>query len=322
MCGCRIGTSFRLRPPTRSLLRNVTTLASTVPSLPVAQANQLLKSYADVVAAQRRKAFLSLVILFLCILVAAGVGEVRLGKLASDFPKFFDYIGRLFYLDSGKSVFTDPYEWFWGVTQNPKWLKLLLETILIAYLGTLMGFIGAFCCSFLAARNMGRSPWIAVTTKRLMEFSRTVPELVFALIFVVAFGLGPLPGVIALTVHSMGSMSKLFTEVVENIDMRPVEGLRATGASWTQMVRFAAVPQVLSSFASYGLLRFEINVREASIMGFVGAGGIGDELLISIRKFYYSDVSAILILLMVTVMLIDLATERLRHRLTNADNMR
>ena len=104
--------------------------------------------------------------------------------------------------------------------------------------------------------------------------------------------------------------------------MKPVEGLRSTGAGWVQTVRFAALPQVLSSFASYGLLRFEINVREASIMGFVGAGGIGDELLISVRKFYYSDVSAILILLMVTVMLIDLVTERLRHRLSHAETMK
>ena len=297
-------------------------MASAVPGLPPAQANKLLQSYNHVLASKRRKTLVICIIFVLVLLAAGWVGEVRPSKLASDFPKFFDYIGRLFYLDNGQFVLSDPYEWFWGVTQKTKWLKLLLETILIAYLGTLMGFAGAFCCSFLAARNMGRARWISLTTTRLMEFCRTVPELVFALIFVVAFGLGPLPGVIALTVHSMGSMSKLFTEVIENIDMKPVEGLRSTGAGWVQTVRFAALPQVLSSFASYGLLRFEINVREASIMGFVGAGGIGDELLISVRKFYYSDVSAILILLMVTVMLIDLVTERLRHRLSHAETMK
>ena len=291
-------------------------MARFVQSLPAAQSDVLVRTYASAIAAKRRSMILGGVILLLCLFLSGIVGEVRIGKLVSDFPKFFDYIGRLFYLDSGKLVFTDPYEWFWGVTQKPKWLKLLLETILIAYLGTLIGALSGFALSFVAARNMGRSRWLAVLAKRWLELCRTVPELVFALIFVVAFGLGPLPGVIALAIHSTGALGKLFTEVVENIDMKPVEGLQATGANWMQTVRFGAMPQVLSSFASYALLRFEINVREASIMGFVGAGGIGDELLISIRKFYYSDVSAILILLIVTVMLIDLGTEQLRNRLS------
>ena len=97
--------------------------------------------------------------------------------------------------------------------------------------------------------------------------------------------------------------------------MRPVEGLAATGATWIETVRFAVVPQVLSSFASYALLRFEINVRSAGVLGFVGAGGIGQEFLVAIRNFYYTDVSAILVLIILTVMAIDLGTERLRHRL-------
>lgn len=297
-------------------------LARFVQSLPAQQADLLVRTYGAAIAAKRRSMILAVVVLVLCLMTAGVVGEVRPGKLISDFPKFFDYIGRLFYLDSGKLVFSDPYEWFWGVTQKPKWLKLLLETILIAYLGTLIGFVGGFALSFVAARNMGRSPWLAALAKRFLEICRTVPELVFALIFVVAFGLGPLPGVIALAIHTTGALGKLFTEVVENIDMKPVEGLQATGASWVQTARFGAVPQVLSSFASYSLLRFEINVREASIMGFVGAGGIGDELLISIRKFYYSDVSAILILLIVTVMLIDFGTEQVRHSLTASEQPR
>ncbi len=140
-----------------------------------------------------------------------------------------------------------------------------------------------------------------------------MPELVFALIFVVAFGLGPLPGVLALAIHSTGALGKLFAEVVENVDMKPAEGVTAAGATWWQTVHLAIVPQVLSNFASYGLLRFEINVRGASVMGFVGAGGIGQELIECIRKFYYSDVSALLVLIIATVMIIDLATERLRY---------
>jgi phosphonate transport system permease protein len=133
------------------------------------------------------------------------------------------------------------------------------------------------------------------------------------MVFVVAFGLGALPGVLALTMHSAGTLGKLFTEVVESIDMGPVEGVSAAGGSWFARVRFGVVPQVLSSFASYTLLRLEINVRGAAVIGFVGAGGIGMDLLVAIRKFYYSDVSAMLLLIVLCVMLLDMASERLRH---------
>ncbi|ERM02343.1 hypothetical protein Q644_17200 [Brucella intermedia 229E] len=152
--------------------------------------------------------------------------------------------------------------------------------------------------------------------RRGLELLRTVPEIVFALLFVIAFGLGPMAGVLALMLHTTGALGKLFSEVVENIDMRPVEGIRASGGSGLQVIRFAVLPQVAANFASYGLLRFEINVRGASVMGFVGgAGGIGQELLTSIRQFYYSDVSAILLLIIVTIFVIDLVTQRVRHAL-------
>ena len=115
------------------------------------------------------------------------------------------------------------------------------------------------------------------------------------------------------TEQSVGALGKLFAEAVENIDMNPVEGAMATGASWVASIRFAVLPQVISNFVSYALLRFEINVRSAAVMGFVGAGGIGLDLMVAIRKLYYTDVSAILLLIVATVMIIDLATERLRH---------
>ena len=142
-----------------------------------------------------------------------------------------------------------------------------------------------------------------------------MPGVVFALMFVVAFGLGPLAGVLAIAIHTAGALGKQFFETTENIDPKPIEGLRAAGAGWTQTVRFAAVPQVLASFASFALLRFEINVREATVLGFVGAGGIGQDLMEAIRKFYYSDVSAILVLIIAVVMAIDIATQYLRHAL-------
>jgi phosphonate transport system permease protein len=138
---------------------------------------------------------------------------------------------------------------------------------------------------------------------------------VFALIFVVAFGLGPLPGVLAIAIHTTGALGKLFAEVVDNIHPGPVEGVRSSGGSWFAQVRFGAVPQVLSNFVSYALLRFEINVRGAAVMGFVGAGGIGEELILAIRKFFYADVSAILVMIMACVVAIDLVSAGVRHRL-------
>ena len=148
-----------------------------------------------------------------------------------------------------------------------------------------------------------------------MEVCRTVPDIVFALVFVIAFGLGPMAGVLAIAIHTTGALGKLFAEIVENIDMKPVEGVRSTGAGWMACMRFAVLPQAIAGFASYALLRFEVNVRGASVMGFVGAGGIGQELVVAIRKFYYSDVSAILLMIVVTVFLIDISTGWIRGRL-------
>jgi phosphonate transport system permease protein len=142
---------------------------------------------------------------------------------------------------------------------------------------------------------------------------------VFALIFVIAFGLGPMAGVLAIAIHCVGALGKQYSEMVENIDMKPVEGVRATGGGWIACMRFAVLPQVTAGFASYSLLRFEINVRGASVMGFVGAGGIGQELIVAIRKFYYSDVSAILVLIILTVFVIDIGTGWARQRLFGQD---
>ena len=121
---------------------------------------------------------------------------------------------------------------------------------------------------------------------------------------------------LAIGIHSFGALGKLFTEVIENIDMYPVEGVRSAGGRFVDVARFGALPQVLSNLASYALLRFEVNVRASSIVGFVGAGGIGQDLFVAIRKFYYTDVSAILLMIIVAVSLIDLVTEQIRHRLS------
>jgi phosphonate transport system permease protein len=294
-------------------------MAYVIPRLPDAQIAALSAGYRAEQTAKRRMTLLGIAILMLFALIAGRVAEVEPAKLFGNLDKFTSYFGRLFYLDSGASVFTDIREWFWGFG---RWTNRLFDTLLIAYLGTLTGAIIAFFVCFSAAANLTPQRAKRFGARRFLEFCRTVPEIVFALIFVVAFGLGPVPGVLAIMIHTAGALGKLFSEVVENIDMKPVEGIVASGGTRWQAIRYGVVPQVLPNFASYALLRFEVNVRGASVMGFVGAGGIGQDLLEAIRKFYYSDVSAILILIIATVMLIDIVTERLRHRLVAMEHSR
>ena len=291
-------------------------MAVAVSILPSQQLAALNGVYRRAVFRRRLRFAISAVVFIAVLLVAAVGAEVNLRTLYTYFGNFISYFDRIFTLDDGQRVWTNIPEWFWGLK---KWLKLLGETLLISYVGTIASMVVAFCLNFLAAENTSPAPWIRFVVRRLLEFARTVPGIVFALIFVIAFGLGPIPGVLAIAVHSSGALGKLFSEVVENADMKPVEGIRATGASWLSCMRFAVLPQVIAGFSSYTLLRFEINVREASVMGFVGAGGIGQELVVAIRKFYYSDVSAILVMIVLTVFLIDISTGWLRGRLFGAE---
>jgi phosphonate transport system permease protein len=287
-------------------------MATAVSVLPSQQLAALNDAYRKAVVRKRLRVALGAALFVVALLIAAIGAEVNLRTLFAYFGNFVSYFDRIFTLEDGARVWTNFGEWFWGWQ---KWLKMLGETILISYVGTLIGTVFAFALNFFAAENTSPSPWLRFTVRRLLEFARTVPGIVFALIFVIAFGLGPMAGVLAIAIHSTGALGKLFSEIVENADMKPVEGVRSTGASWLSCIRFAVLPQVVAGYASYALLRFEINVREASVMGFVGAGGIGQELVVAVRKFYYSDVSAILIMIVITVFCIDIGTGWLRGRL-------
>lgn len=280
--------------------------------LPEQQLAVLNAAYRQAVARKRWRLLFGAVVFAAALLLAAVGAEVNLPTLFAHFGNFISYFDRILTLDDGQRVWTDVGEWLWGWH---KWLRMLGETVLISYVGTLIGATFAFGLNFFAAENTSPAPWLRFLVRRLLEFARTVPGIVFALIFVIAFGLGPMAGVLAIAIHSTGALGKLFSEIVENADMKPVEGVRSTGASWLSCMRFAILPQVTAGYASYALLRFEINVREASVMGFVGAGGIGQELVVAIRKFYYSDVSAILLTIIVTVFIIDISTGWLRGRL-------
>ena len=287
-------------------------MAFGVLTLPDAQLAPLQRAYAEARNRKRMQALLAFGLIVVGVIASGFVAEVRLDTLAAHIDRLGGYIGRIFLLENKRPVWTDPVEWFWGFW---KWSRLIGETLVIAYLGTLIGGLGAFVLCFLAASNLTGNAVTRLAARRFLEFCRTVPELVFALLFVASFGLGPLPGVLALAIHTLGALGKQFAEVVENADMKPFEGVSATGGTWVESVRFAILPQVMSNFASYGLLRFEINVRESAIMGFVGAGGIGQDLLVAVRRFYYSDVSAIVLMIIATVAIIDLLTEQVRRRM-------
>ncbi len=291
----------------------------TIAVLPDMQLAPLFAAY-RAAAAARRFRLLTGAVIAAAVLALSFVGaEVEPRTFWAKIGNAGDYFFRLAHLDTGAPVWTDPAEWFWGLK---RWTRLLGETLLIAYVGTAVGVLGAFAACFVASERLVGNRWGRAAARRVLEVCRTVPDLVFALIFVVAFGLGPLPGVMALAIHTAGALGKLFAEIVDNIDMKPVEGVAAAGGSWFARVRFGVVPQVLASFASYSLLRFEINVRGASVLGFVGAGGIGEELIIAIRRFYYADVSAILLLIVFCVMLIDMGSAQLRHSLARLEGAR
>jgi phosphonate transport system permease protein len=284
----------------------------TITMPPAARLAALLRPYDLARAAKRRRMVVGCVILLAAIWLAGFGAEVNVATWWAKLGNFSSYFDRLTLLEGGARVWTDPSDWFWGLR---RWSGLIGETVLIAYVGTLTGAVGAFAGCFLCSRDLVGSGLVRMGMRRLLEFCRTVPDIVFAMVFVVAFGLGPVPGVLAIALHTVGTLGKLFAEVVDNIDMKPVEGVRSTGAGWFAQVRYGVLPQVLSNFVSYTLLRFEVNVRGATVIGFVGAGGIGLELITAIRKFYYSDVSAMLLMLVLCVMLIDFGSEKLRHRL-------
>jgi phosphonate transport system permease protein len=198
-----------------------------------------------------------------------------------------------------------------------EWRSYLTEmvvTLQIAVWGTALAIVCSIPLGLLAAGNV--APWwVHQPVRRVLDSCRAINEMVFAMLFVVAVGLGPFAGVLAIFVHTTGTLAKLFSEAVEAIDPQPVEGIRATGAGLLEEIRYGVLPQVMPLWISFTLYRFEANVRSASVVGMVGAGGIGVVLWEIIRGFQYAQTCAVLILIVITVSLIDLASARLRQAL-------
>jgi phosphonate transport system permease protein len=193
----------------------------------------------------------------------------------------------------------------------------LIETVNIAAVATLIGALAAMALSLLATRGLARWPRLIPVFRRSMDALRAIPEIVIALVLIYILGGGPVPAVVAIALHTGGALGKLFSEVAENADLKPVEGLTSVGATWFQRMWLGVIPQVAPNWLSYALLRFEINVRASAILGFVGEGGIGADLKVAMQwgQGRYDEVVAIFLLLFLTIVLIDQISDHFRHKL-------
>jgi len=251
------------------------------------------------------------------LLLAAWVSEAYPASLIAGAPRIGEYFAKLVpdlrlpVLLAGTQTQGSLAYWMYRIDI---WLWLLFETSQMAALATLFGAVLAVLLCFPAAANLAPNRVTHFVFRRLLELFRSVPDIVYALILVWTFGVGPLAGILAIALHTVGALGKLFAEVVENADMGPWNAMRAVGGNWAKCVRFGILPQVVPNFLSYVLLRFEMNVRGATVIGFVGAGGIGQELYSVISFNYYQEIGAIIVLIILTVSVIDLTSEKLRRR--------
>lgn len=198
-----------------------------------------------------------------------------------------------------------------------KFFPSLIETLNIAAVSTLLGGIAAATLALLATRGLALWPRLIPVFRRSMDALRAIPEIVIALVLIYILGGGPVPAVIAIALHTGGALGKLFSEVAENADLKPVEGLTSVGATWGQRMWLGVIPQVAPNWLSYAMLRFEINVRASAILGFVGEGGIGHDLKIAMQwgQGRYDKVVAIFLLLFITIVIIDRISDHYRTRL-------
>ncbi|MEQ8589497.1 MAG: phosphonate ABC transporter, permease protein PhnE [Roseitalea porphyridii] len=198
-----------------------------------------------------------------------------------------------------------------------EFLPSLIETLNIAAVSTLLGAAAAIVLALLSTRGLALWPRMIPVFRRLMDGMRAIPEIVIALVLIFILGGGPVPAMIAIAIHTAGALGKLFSEVSENADLKPVEGLSSVGASWIQKMWLGVLPQVAPNWFSYGLLRFEINIRASAILGFVGSGGIGHDLRLAMQwgQGRYDEVVAIFILLFATIVFFDQLSSHYRNRL-------
>ena len=268
----------------------------------------------QIVALERqRRLYSGLLVVIIAAILIAGYSQaegLNSGSFWGGLEKFFDYPGEIVLeaFDAGWA--------FLGLLWQ--FLPALIETINIALVATLIGTVLAVMLAFAGTRLLDVWPPLIPITRRMMDIMRAFPELIIALFLIYVLGGGPIPAMIAVAFHTAGALGKLFSEANENIDQKPIEGLRSVGANWIERMRFGALPQVLPNYLSYMLLRLEINVRASAILGYVGAGGIGVELRRTIGwgQGAGDETAAIFMLLFLTIVAVDQLSSYLRLRLT------
>ncbi|WP_064683732.1 phosphonate ABC transporter, permease protein PhnE [Rhizobium bangladeshense] len=310
-------------------------MPSTISGAALGVGGATIERHSRQLASQR--AFYTIICVGLLLFVASGslwfANETNSGKFFDRLPHLFDFVQDLVPRDGTeiwRALFDLPSPYDDGsfkynypegrvyLTQGfymPEYFAKMIETLNIALVSTLIGLILGFGLCFLAAKNTAPSRWIRGPVRRLMEVLRAFPEVVIAGFCLAILSLGPIPAVIAVSIHTIGALGKMFYEVVENADMRPDEGLRSVGANWAERMWFGFVPQVMPNFMSYFLLRFEINVRASTIIGAVGGGGIGELLRLSIGQGHQAKTLAIVLLLLLTIVSIDQFSAWLRRKL-------
>lgn len=230
---------------------------------------------------------------------SAGGAQMSWGELANGMPQIADFLTR--------SVPPD-----WSILDR-LWAPAL-ETIQIAIWGTLLSVILALPLSFIAASNLHSWHWLRRVTRQFLNVVRSINELILALVFVSAVGLGPFPGVLALALHGMGMLGKFFAESIEEIDDGPLQALRSAGATQLQIIAFGVIPQAITAWIAVVLYRFEVNLRSATVLGMVGAGGLGFELVSSLKLFRYPETATCIVVITVMVIAADFVSNSLRSR--------
>ena len=268
-------------------------------------------------AMNRRKRLYSGILLLIFIVIMASGWRISEERNAGD---FLPGIAQL--LDFPSEVLSEA----WRDRANlpgffVEFLPSLIETINIAAVSTLVGGLIAAFLSLLASRGIARWPRLIPVFRRIMDALRAIPEIVIALVLIYVLGGGPVPAVIAIAFHTGGALGKLFSEVGENADLKPIEGLSSVGATWGQKMWLGVIPQVAPNWLSYTLLRFEINVRASAILGFVGEGGIGHDLKLAMQwgQGRYDEVVAIFLLLFITIVIIDRISDHYRAKIVKGN---
>lgn len=240
-----------------------------------------------------------LVVVLIILIWSGRITDISTTTFIKGVPSIFSYISRMI-----------PPEWEYSVVI---W-KPLVETVAIAIWGTLLSIFLAVPLGFVAAKNISPHRSVYESARIILNGLRGVSELVFALVFVSAVGLGPFPGVLALALHNAGMLGKFYAEAIEAVDVGPVEALTATGSTWSQTIVYSIIPQVIPHFITYSLYRFEVSIRAATVLGLVGAGGIGFHLISSIRLFDYQRTSMVLLAIVILVIITDYTGTRIRAR--------